>query len=87
MRRDLAMVALTLICAACQRTGEEVAAPPVRMGTTDLTIGGEQETREDYSFSAVSGLAFAPDGRLVVTDLKENVVRVFATAWTFADER
>jgi hypothetical protein len=57
---------------------------PVRVGTPDLTIGGEDESRDQYIFQAISGLAFDPAGRMIVTDLKENAVRVFQTNGTFA---
>jgi hypothetical protein len=51
--------------------------PPVRTLTLDVSIGGPDETRDEYSFAVISGLAFDRTGRMLVTDLKDNVVRVF----------
>ncbi|HEY4647154.1 MAG TPA: 6-bladed beta-propeller [Steroidobacteraceae bacterium] len=59
-----------------------VQDPPGRTAAVDLTIGGI-EAREDYSFVAISGLAFAPDGRIIVTDLRDHVVRMYENSGAF----
>lgn len=56
---------------------------PRRVATIDLTIGGDDD-REEYSFVSISGLAFAPDGRVIVTDLRDHVVKVYDGAGQFA---
>lgn len=56
---------------------------PLRTGTVSLTIGAGDESRDDYMFSTVSGLAFDAAGRIVVTDIRDNVVRVYSPSGTF----
>lgn len=56
---------------------------PRSNAVVDLTIGGGDEAREEYTFVAISGLAFAPNGRLVVTDLRDHVVRIYDSAGMF----
>lgn len=58
-------------------------ATPASTAAVDLTIGGGSEAREEYSFVAISGLAFAADGRIVVTDLRDHVVRVYERSGQF----
>ncbi len=52
--------------------------------TADLTIGGESEMRDQYSFVAITGLAFSPSGRIIVTDMRDQVVRVYESTGAFA---
>lgn len=57
--------------------------PARRVATIDLTIGGDDD-REEYSFVSISGLAFAPDGRIIVTDFRDDAVKVFDASGQFA---
>jgi hypothetical protein len=60
-----------------------VAQPAVRRATIDLTIGRPDESRDDYIFGDVRGLALASDGRILVADNMRNAVSVFDAAGRF----
>jgi hypothetical protein len=73
--------------AASNLTAETVAEqqqPPIRTLVPELQIGGPDETRDDYTFSAISGLSLDKAGRILATDLTDNVVRVYDANGKFA---
>lgn len=53
-------------------------------GVVDLTIGGADETRENYMFDDVRGLALDRRGRILVADSHDNNIRVFSPAGVYA---
>lgn len=85
MRSFTWVATFTLLLAATDRAAStRQPAIPLRIGIPDLTIGGEDASGDQYIFQTVSGLAFDANGRLVVTDLKENAIRVYQPSGVFA---
>ena len=54
------------------------ADPPTKRATIDLTIGGANETRDAYVFGQISGLATDSKGQIIVSDAKDNNIRVYS---------
>jgi hypothetical protein len=75
------MVCLTVPALTLSIAG--VSAPQqgaMRTGVVDLTIGGERETRPNYSFTRIANVITDPSGRIFVSDAEEHVVRVYSSA-------
>lgn len=66
-----------LALAACA-PGDREEAPPWLYGEVALTIGADT-VGSSTTFGAVSGLAFAPGGRILVSDRQDHLVRVFSS--------
>lgn len=78
------IIRLVVVAIAGLGTLAGVAQDPARrVATIDLSIGGDDD-REEYSFVSISGLAFAPDGRIIVTDRRDDAVKVFDSSGQFA---
>src|SRR5215216_5183968 len=78
MRLPLIIAAVLAVAVAEQQQ------PPVRTLVQDLSVGGLDEVRDDYTFSAISGVAFDRSGRIIITDLKDNTIRVYDTTGRYA---
>ena len=63
-----------LTCVALSQVSPQLTA------RVNLTIGGSNESRDEHSFVAISGLAFTPNARMVVTDSRDHMVRVYDSA-------
>lgn len=86
MNRCAAHAAFCLAVVASGCTQKDTTAdPPVHAGTVDLTIGmGPTESRADYQFPQISGLALHANGQIFVSDAKDATVRVFDSAGVLA---
>lgn len=79
MRGVRGVASLLVLAVASSCVGERQTSEPPRLrATIDLRIGEENESREEYIFGFVDGLAFGDDGRILVADAKDNTVRVFS---------
>lgn len=70
------MSAMLLALAACTSSAP-VAEPPLWHGEVTLTIGADSGGATTM-FGGISGLAFAPAGRILVSDPRDHLVRVFS---------
>ena len=75
---------LSVFLAAILAVTASEPQPPIRNLVTELEIGGPDEARDEYTFASIVGLAFDKEGRVIVNDIKENVVRIYGSDGKFA---
>jgi hypothetical protein len=76
--RALPSVLVSLVLLACAPGAEQEAgdSPPILEATIDLSIGSAEGSGADV-FGRVGGVLGMPDGRILVSDLQANEIRVF----------
>jgi hypothetical protein len=79
--RILLVVVAACVAAACGEAGDARRGSTLT-GVVDLTIGS-MEGDDELVFGRVSGLVLHPDGRIIVSDVQANQVRVFSPAGEF----
>src|SRR5215207_8190382 len=57
--------------------------PTRTTGVVDLTLGGADVASDEFLFQTVSGIAFDSAGRIIVTDLGENSVRIYSSSGAY----
>jgi hypothetical protein len=82
MRKLGSLLCLSLAIASVDRL--QPSSPATRVGTPDLSIGGEDETRDAYIFQTIAGLAFDPSGRIVTVDIMDNTARLYKSDGSLA---
>jgi hypothetical protein len=83
MRAMIARLKVPLLTLAVATVTPSAAIPQqgaTRAGIIDLTIGGGNESRPNYSFTSIAHVVTDPSGRIFVSDAEEHVVRVYSPA-------